>query len=330
MKKVKTEAENVVKSTEKTLDEIKVVDSSAAEEQVKPVKKSVTKVGSLLKEMRLQKGLRLPDVSKRLCIRKFYLEAIEDSNYKEIPAFPYGVGFIRSYAEYLGLNGSNIVELYKEETNINPDKDIYMLEPQSEANVPGRKYLIISLLAVILVYVAWYMYNSSKSEDVATEATIEEVSSPEEQSETATMPLVVEDYAVTPEVLDVAPSDATQINDPASNTESTSQVVITEDSFEEKSAPQVKDTPAEPTPQGVVVKVKEETWVEVKDANKLYISKVLQPGTEYVVPEGGKGMILSIGKYNGADVYINGKLTNVVRPNKKTNISLDGFLSENH
>ena len=31
-----------------------------------------------------------------------------------------------------------------------------------------------------------------------------------------------------------------------------------------------------------------------------------------------------------SDVYINGKLTNVVRPNNKTNISLDGFLSENH
>ena len=130
--------------------------------------KTVDKVGSLLKEMRQQKGLRLPDVAKKLCIRRIYLEAIEESDYKEIPPVPYGIGFIRSYAEYLGLNGSNIVELYKEETNINPDKDIYMLEPQSEANVPGRKYLIISLLAVILVYVAWYMYNSSKSEDVAT------------------------------------------------------------------------------------------------------------------------------------------------------------------
>ena len=61
-----------------------------------PAEKNVTKVGSLLKEMRIQKGLKLPDIAKKLCIRRIYLEAIEESNYDEIPEFPYGIGFIRS------------------------------------------------------------------------------------------------------------------------------------------------------------------------------------------------------------------------------------------
>lgn len=110
-----------------------------------PAEKNVTKVGSLLKEMRIQKGLKLPDIAKKLCIRRIYLEAIEESNYAEIPEFPYGIGFIRSYADFLGLNSSNIVELYKEETNIQPEKDIFVLEPQTEATVPGKKYLLVSL-----------------------------------------------------------------------------------------------------------------------------------------------------------------------------------------
>ena len=44
-----------------------------------PAEKNVTKVGSLLKEMRIQKGLKLPDIAKKLCIRRIYLEAIEES-----------------------------------------------------------------------------------------------------------------------------------------------------------------------------------------------------------------------------------------------------------
>ena len=78
----------------------------------------ITKIGAMLKEMRQQKGLKLVDLSKRLCIRKCYLEAIEESNYSEIPPFPYGSGFIRSYATFLGLNSENIIELYREVKSI--------------------------------------------------------------------------------------------------------------------------------------------------------------------------------------------------------------------
>ena len=80
--------------------------------------------------------------------------------------------------------------------------------------------------------------------------------------------------------------------------------------------------------KGVFLEILKETWIEVKDDAKLYISKVLQKGDTYTVPE-GKGMILSLGNYDGANVYINGKLTKVARPNKKTNIALDPLLEEN-
>ncbi len=298
-------------------EEAEIVQKSEAENQ----QKVVNKVGSLLKEMRLQKGLRLPDVAKRLCIRKTYLDAIEESNYKEIPAFPYGVGFIRSYAEFLGLNSENIVELYKEETNTTPAKDIYMLEPQSEATVPGRKYLIISLLGIMLVYVLWYVYNNrtETEEPTAAEVVVEE-NIPED------MPLAVENFAALPETDEAETSLPAEENDELSE----SQVTITEASF-------VEPAPAEPAPaeapqkdETVVVKIIAETWIEVKDGSKLYLSKVLQPGTTYVVPEGGKGMILSVGKIEGAEVYINGKLTPVARPGKKTNIALDPFINAAH
>ncbi len=317
MKKTKASPDAPIEAeiTEETIKAEEANNGSAAEEKV------VNKVGSLLKEMRLQKGLRLIDVAKRLCIRKIYLEAIEESNYKGIPPFPYGVGFIRSYADFLGLNSSNIVELYKEETNTGNDKDMYVLEPQSEATVPNRKYLIISLLAIILIYVLWSVYNNGAEEEVVPEAVVVEEQTNDE------MPIVVEDFAVAPET---AESDGQVSEVEPTEAETVPQVTITEESFVEPKAA-AEEVKAEPkTEQGVVLKIKQESWIEVKDNSKLYISKVLLPGSEYVVPEGGKGMILSVGKIEGVDVYVNGKLTQVAKPGKKTNIPLDPFLTEAH
>ena len=108
--------------TEQETEETPILAVEEALSQAPKVENKITKVGSLLKEMRLQKGLRLPDVAKKLCIRRVYLEAIEESNYAEVPAFPYGIGFVRSYATFLGLNCSKIVDLYIVETMPISDK----------------------------------------------------------------------------------------------------------------------------------------------------------------------------------------------------------------
>ncbi len=320
-----------MKKDKSNVTEPEIVKQPAAEDAADAAPKvdnKITKVGSLLKEMRLQKGLRLPDIAKKLCIRRIYLEAIEESNYAEVPAFPYGIGFVRSYAAFLGLNGSNIVELYKDEITPKSDKEIFMLEPQSEANVPNKKYLLISLLAIAMVYAGWSAYNNGafEEEDSAEIEQIEEAASAEE------LPIVVEDFSA-----EAVAEDAEA--DTASVAAVGEQITVTDAAFVEEpetpSALQVEKTVVETalpvvakTPavdSGIVIKVKEETWIEVRDAEKLYISKVMQPGTSYTVPQ-GSGMILSVGKVNGVDVLINGVVTSVVKPNKKTNIALDPFV----
>ena len=87
-----------------------------------------------------------------------------------------------------------------------------------------------------------------------------------------------------------------------------------------------KDQKPENMSDGVYIEILKTTWVEVKDQNKLYLSKVLQPGDFYKVPE-GEGKILSVGKHDGVNIYINGVLTNVIRPQKKMNIFLDKYIN---
>lgn len=347
---VKKEKASPVKKTkaEDKLENIVPEAATAAEEPAAAPTTTVNKVGALLKDMRLRKNLKLTDISKKLCIRKFYLEAIEESRYQDIPEFPYGIGFIRSYADFLGLNSSNIIELYKEETESKPDKDIFVLEPQAEATVPSKKYLLISLLALILIYVLWSVYNSritafteEKPEEILPAAAVEESS--------AAQPLVVEDYSVETDVIEPKPqAEPLAFVDTTAAPQESANVVVTEQAFTgeidasvptpaaassdetlpaETVAPAIVETIAA---KGVVVKVTGETWVEVKDNDHLYLSKVLKEGDTYTVPENGRGMILSVGRPSAAEVYIDGKLTTVATPAKKTNIALDKFLNANH
>lgn len=317
--------------TEKTEE---VVDAPAQDaKKEKPVK--ITKVGAMLKEMRLQKGLKVVDISKKLCIRKCYLEAIEESNYKEIPAFPYGVGFIRSYSNFLGLNGENIVELYKEETSGVSTKDMHVLEPQPEASMPGIQYLLISLLAIAAIYAGWMFFNQS-SDDVVEAASQEQAGLVANEDSGV---VVVEEFSIE---ANSQPVEAMPQEEKSENTED-NQIVVSDEVYVEEPAKEtvseekedVKKEETKPEPktvdvpkEGVFIEVLTETWIEVKDENKLYISKVLNAGDTYKVPE-GKGKILTVGKHDGVKVYVNGVLTEVVRPYKKRNIALDNFLEAN-
>ncbi len=296
--------------------------SATRSEQETVLDNGVSKVGNLLKEMRQRKSLKIADIAKKLCIRRCYLEAIEESNYKEIPQFPYGVGFIRSYADFLGLNSSDIIELYKEETKTKQDKDIYVLEPQTEATVPNRKYLIISLIAIAALYTGWHIYNKKNTDVIEDDIVVNENVTIEDSS--SDLPLVVEDYSSALTEEETAPTNEQNAK---STSEDAPQITMTEASFDESALtpPQASSVEKVSVNNNVVIKVKEETWIEVKDDTKLYLSKVLMPGDSYTVPE-GKGMILSSGKVDGVEVYIKGTLTPVFTNYKKMNVSLDKFL----
>ena len=108
--------------------------------------------------------------------------------------------------------------------------------------------------------------------------------------------------------------------EPVAQEDTSSQVVIIEGSYEEKEE-------KEPVKQqdSIRLKLKGESWIELKDNEKVYVSGIRQKGFEYSAPY-VPGMILSVGKYYNVDVYLNGVLTQVAGPRKQTNINLDKFI----
>ena len=61
-------------------------------------------LGSSLREARVRRGVELAQVAAETRIRTRYLQALEDERFELLPGSVYGKGFLRAYADYLGLN----------------------------------------------------------------------------------------------------------------------------------------------------------------------------------------------------------------------------------
>ncbi len=107
-------------------------------------------VGNILKTAREEKKVTLEQAGRETNIAPRYLEALETGHYEIFPGEPYIVGFLRNYAEYLGLDAAECVKYYKnvqmQETMI-PTKD---LVPKRSFKIP-RLLIVIVIIAVIVV-----------------------------------------------------------------------------------------------------------------------------------------------------------------------------------
>ena len=72
-------------------------------------------VGRYLKTEREAQGQDLPQVAEMLRIHRSYLQAIEEGEIEQLPGPTYAVGFVRTYAEHLGLDGNKVAERFFDE-----------------------------------------------------------------------------------------------------------------------------------------------------------------------------------------------------------------------
>lgn len=86
-------------------------------------------IGNSLREARLRQGLDFPEIEQRTKIRSKYLRALEEEQFDLLPGQTYVKGFLRSYSEYLGLDGQLYVDEFnsryvtgEEETPIRPSR----------------------------------------------------------------------------------------------------------------------------------------------------------------------------------------------------------------
>jgi cytoskeleton protein RodZ len=82
----------------------------------------VFEIGNSLREARYRQQLELSDVELATKIRARYLQALEEESFDALPAQTYVKGFLRTYADYLGLDGQLYVDEYNSRYSVGEDE----------------------------------------------------------------------------------------------------------------------------------------------------------------------------------------------------------------
>jgi hypothetical protein len=72
----------------------------------------VFEIGNSLRAARERQGLGYPEIELATKIRGKYIRALEEEDFDAVPGDAYIRGFLRTYADYLGLDGEVYVEEY--------------------------------------------------------------------------------------------------------------------------------------------------------------------------------------------------------------------------
>lgn len=129
-------------------------------------------VGQRLRRAREAKGLTLEDVATQTRIPIRHLRSIEDSKWDDLPAITYTVGFGRSYANAVGLDGSEVGrELrdqlgYSQRPTISPE----YYDPPDPARVPSRSIAWIAAILAVVLLVGYLIWSGRDGGDEAAEA----------------------------------------------------------------------------------------------------------------------------------------------------------------
>jgi hypothetical protein len=126
----------------------------------------VFEIGSSLREARIRQGIDFPALEQGTKIRAKYLRALEDERFELLPAHTYVKGFLRSYADFLGLDGQLYVDEYnsryviggEEETRPLPTRRVPSARHRRrERRETGAVLLALGAIAVVtaLVIAAW-------------------------------------------------------------------------------------------------------------------------------------------------------------------------------
>ena len=151
-------------------------------------------VGEILQAEREKQRLAIKDVENAISIRAHYLNAIEEGNYEIVPGEVFLKGFIRNYADFLGLNGPEMVDAYRRQgrssknivsitaelSNLMEMDNKISSEPKKPQKLIGNTLLpplkqaavklplnLIAISAVIVMFIGgltWYMYSGEAAE----------------------------------------------------------------------------------------------------------------------------------------------------------------------
>ncbi len=275
-------------------------------------------VGTLLCATRMRMGKDLQRIAEVLHIRYSYLVAIEDGRYEDLPGHAYALGFVRAYADHLGLDGDEVVRRFKEDSVGISRKTVFEFPLTTpDSGVPSGALILAAMVLGMLVYGVWYSLAGSDRNAVQV---IQEVPdrltallNPGENGNRApaTGAQGSESGVDAPPAALDPPSreDSDQVSSPspaaaeegAETTASIATVAPVPDA-----AAGAKPVLAEENADVIDLRAKEDIWVTLRDGQKPDQTQFLRKDEVFRVAQ-SRGITLITGKARDLEILINGK-----------------------
>lgn len=236
-------------------------------------------VGQILRRTREHYGQTLEQVEMNLRIRASQLNALEQEILEELPGRVYAIGFVRSYAEYLGLDGDKMVHLFKAQSvgkRVKPN--LHFPVTVSESKTPNLFIIIFSLVGLVLLIAYWTMFY-----------------------------VPTKHVEAVPPVPEVLKKSIMAVASPAAIIEQITEEAGSAIQLLDKTVNKVVNKAVKQASNRMALVVSEDSWVEIKNAQgETVLRQVLKPGDKYIVPD-EKGLVLSTGNAGGITVFMDGK-----------------------
>jgi cytoskeleton protein RodZ len=271
-------------------------------------------VGAFLREERRNRSLELRQVAKMTRLRIYFLEAIEKEAWDELPAPVFVMGFIRSYANALGLDEGYAIGLYKEVQPFEPTvpKPLQVQEKTGR----GRVILLILLLG-ILGGVLLYLWQQGTAPHEKPRVSPESAETKTTETEPVAPPPEMPQERVEEETATEATADPGALVDEGVEPEEKKEdSVAVEPSQPVENAPVIsevegKQEPPQMTgePEAKMVleaEVQKRTWVQISVDGKEPKAFNFQPGS-HIRWEAEKEFDILIGNAGGMVMLFNGK-----------------------
>lgn len=260
-------------------------------------------VGHLLRRRREERGAPIEQIAKETRIPTRYLIALEEGISADLPSLTYSVGFVKTYARWLGLAPDMLAIQFKAEAahHLMPAK-VTVLHPLDERKTPSMRLILLSMLGIAAVVIIASLARQGDLTQTLSQIIPGVVSdtpktpppaagsSPVTSAASASAPLTG-DTGVAPRG-EVLQTDAQPAVAPAAETP--------------------PSTAAEPEatidPAGtVVLSAREDAWVKITDSTtgKTVLQRILRAGDQYSVPAGSR-QLLWTGRAGALDISVDG------------------------
>ena len=122
-------------------------------------------IGQDLRFRREARDMSVADVSKAIRVKADYITAIETLDANRMPSIGYGLGYLRTYATFLGMDSADAVARFKNETetpeNLKIKDSPHFVLPKPTIRLPRGMVPAMGVIGTVVMLGVWYGGNAS-------------------------------------------------------------------------------------------------------------------------------------------------------------------------